>query len=138
MLGYYSIVSGMEIHVVDTDPFSLSRNGGLTDVSLIQKYTISDENYDKRKGTLRDYLRNKREEGVRASSSSIPSSSASTATPSTTDAPTSPPPGPESVQGIEVSMNCWWLMLVSVQADLEIQCSIKSRFATRITIIVLL
>ena len=25
MLGFYSVASGMEIHVVDTDPFSLSR-----------------------------------------------------------------------------------------------------------------
>jgi tubulin-folding cofactor B len=54
MLGFYSVASGalrsyviiyvrflrkkrlgMEIHVVDTDPFSLSRGGGLTDVSLV-------------------------------------------------------------------------------------------------------
>ena len=27
-LGYYGVTSGMNIHVMDTDPFSLSRNGG--------------------------------------------------------------------------------------------------------------
>jgi tubulin-folding cofactor B len=34
--------------------------GGLTDTSLIQKYKISDESYDKRKGTMREYIRNQR------------------------------------------------------------------------------
>jgi hypothetical protein len=43
MLGYYSVVSGNEIHVIDTDPFSMSRGGGLTDVSLIEKYRMDDE-----------------------------------------------------------------------------------------------
>ena len=28
MLGYYGVQSGMTIHVVDNDPFSLSRDGG--------------------------------------------------------------------------------------------------------------
>jgi hypothetical protein len=28
---------------LDTDPFSLSRGGGLTDTSLIEKYTMSEE-----------------------------------------------------------------------------------------------
>lgn len=27
MLGYYSAESGMEIHITDTDPFSMSRGG---------------------------------------------------------------------------------------------------------------
>jgi hypothetical protein len=35
MLGFYSVSSGMEIHIIDTDPFSLSRGGGLTDTSLV-------------------------------------------------------------------------------------------------------
>lgn len=60
MLGYYSVSSGMEIHIIDTDPFSLSRGGGLTDTSLVQKYTISEDAYDKRKGTIRDYIREQR------------------------------------------------------------------------------
>lgn len=60
MLGYYSVISGMEIHVIDTDPFSLSKNGGLTDVSLIQKYKMSDEKYAERKGTMKEYIREKK------------------------------------------------------------------------------
>lgn len=48
MLGFYGVQSGMRLHVVDTDPFSLSRGGGLEDVSLIEKYTISEDDYDKR------------------------------------------------------------------------------------------
>ena len=61
MLGFYSVESGMEIHVIDLDPYSLSRNGGLTDTSLIDRYKISDEAYDKRKGTVRDWIRKKKE-----------------------------------------------------------------------------
>ena len=48
MLGFYSVESGMRLHVVDTDPFSLSRGGGLEDVSLVKKYEMSEEDYDKR------------------------------------------------------------------------------------------
>lgn len=47
MLGFYGVQSGMEIHVIDNDPFSLSRMGGLEDVSKIQKYRMSEEDYDK-------------------------------------------------------------------------------------------
>jgi Ubiquitin-like domain len=60
MLGFYSVTSGMEIHVIDTDPFSLSRGGGLTDVSLVEKYRMPDEVYDKKAGTMRDFIRKKR------------------------------------------------------------------------------
>jgi tubulin-folding cofactor B len=62
MLGFYSVSSGMEVHIIDTDPFSLSRGGGLTDVSLVQKYKMSEEDYDKKKGTLRDYIREKKKQ----------------------------------------------------------------------------
>ena len=60
MLGFYSVVSGNEIHIIDTDPFSLSRGGGLTDTSLVEKYRMTDDAYDKRKGTMRDYIREQR------------------------------------------------------------------------------
>jgi hypothetical protein len=33
---------------VRQDPFSLSRNGGLEDVSQVEKYRMSDEDYTKR------------------------------------------------------------------------------------------
>jgi len=35
-MGDYSVESGMEIHVIDNDPHSLSRNGGLEDVSQVR------------------------------------------------------------------------------------------------------
>ncbi len=31
----------------DNDPYSLSSKGGLEDISLIQKYRMADEDYDK-------------------------------------------------------------------------------------------
>jgi tubulin-folding cofactor B len=60
MLGFYSVVSGNELHVIDTDPFSLSRGGGLTDVTLVEKYRMTEEDYDKRKNTLRQHIREKK------------------------------------------------------------------------------
>lgn len=48
MLGFYGVTNGMQLHVVDRDPFSLSKGGGLEDVSLVQKYEISEADYDKR------------------------------------------------------------------------------------------
>ncbi|CBN79100.1 alpha-tubulin folding cofactor [Ectocarpus siliculosus] len=52
-LGFYGVQSGMEIHVTDDDPFSLTRGGALEDLSRVQKYRMSEEDYDKREGTLR-------------------------------------------------------------------------------------
>jgi tubulin-folding cofactor B len=60
-LGYYGVQNGMEIHVVDTDPFSLSRAGGLDDVSKIEKYRMSEEDYDSRENTLRAWKRKQQE-----------------------------------------------------------------------------
>lgn len=54
-LGYYSVENGMEIHVTDTDPFSIAKDGGLDDVSRIAKYRMSDEDYDRRGNTIRAY-----------------------------------------------------------------------------------
>jgi len=61
MLGYYSVESGMEIHVVDEDPWSLSKGGGLEDISQVQKYRMSDEDYDRREGTLRQWIKEQKE-----------------------------------------------------------------------------
>jgi len=105
MLGFYSVVSGQEIHVIDTDPFSLSRGGGLTDVSLVEKVRMTDEDYDKRKGTMREYIRNQRAKNpnYKLKPKSAPGSEATMGG----EAPsTAPPPGPESVQGIEVGARC--------------------------------
>ena len=56
-LGYYGAEDGMELHVVDEDPNSLSANGWLEDVSKVKKYVMSDEDYDKREGTYRRWKR---------------------------------------------------------------------------------
>lgn len=61
MLGFYGIKSGMNIHIVDMDPHSLSKNGGLEDVNLVQKYMMSDEEYAKRENSLRRFKEKMRE-----------------------------------------------------------------------------
>ena len=55
--GFYSVENGDTIHIVDTNPHSLSAGGGLEDTSLVKKYVMSDEEYNKRKNTLRAYKR---------------------------------------------------------------------------------
>merc|ERR1719160_1111904 len=64
-LGYYGARSGMEIHIKDLDPHSLSLHGGLEDVSQVEKYVMDDEEYDKMKGTVRA-IKREREEKRRA------------------------------------------------------------------------
>lgn len=49
----YGAGNGMEIHIKDTDPYSLSRNGGLEDVSQVEKYVMDDDKYDQLKNTVR-------------------------------------------------------------------------------------
>eukprot|EP00735_Rhodelphis_limneticus_P008307 TRINITY_DN2120_c0_g1::TRINITY_DN2120_c0_g1_i1::g.12914::m.12914 TRINITY_DN2120_c0_g1::TRINITY_DN2120_c0_g1_i1::g.12914 ORF type:complete len:303 (+),score=39.36,sp/Q67Z52/TBCB_ARATH/45.53/3e-74,Ubiquitin_2/PF14560.1/3.1e-30,CAP_GLY/PF01302.20/6.9e-23,ubiquitin/PF00240.18/0.0058 TRINITY_DN2120_c0_g1_i1:87-911(+) len=55
MLGYYSPLDGYTLHVQDTDPFSMSAHGGLEDLSLVQKYVMPDDEYNKRDNTYRKY-----------------------------------------------------------------------------------
>lgn len=55
-LGYYSVESGNIVHIVDEDPFSLSKNGGLTDTSLVEKVRMSDKDYDKRDNSVRKQI----------------------------------------------------------------------------------
>lgn len=61
MLGYYSLSHGFTIHCIDLDPHSGSKGGGYEDTSLVKRYVMSDEDYDKRKGTLRDWGRKQKE-----------------------------------------------------------------------------
>jgi tubulin-folding cofactor B len=56
-LGYYSPQNGMYIHIVDKDPNSLAKTGWLENVNLVQKYKISEEDYDKRENSVRNYKR---------------------------------------------------------------------------------
>mmetsp|Transcript_4874 Transcript_4874/g.8684 ORF Transcript_4874/g.8684 Transcript_4874/m.8684 type:complete len:273 (+) Transcript_4874:221-1039(+) len=60
-LGYFGVTSGMEIHIVDTDPYSFSKDGGLENVNLVKKYEMSDEDYEKRENSLRNYKKKMRE-----------------------------------------------------------------------------
>jgi tubulin-folding cofactor B len=105
MLGFYSVASGNEIHVIDTDPFSLSRGGGLTDVSLIEKYKMDDEVYEKRSGTMREFIREQRKKDPNFKLT--PKTGPGAMKPSGDVVATNqPPPGPESVAGVEVGMRC--------------------------------
>lgn len=101
MLGFYSVVSGMEIHVIDTDPFSLSRGGGLTDVSLVQKYRMDDETYDKKKGTMREFIRQKREADPNFKLNVKGPSGAGKEKTEEKEIP-----GPETVEGITIGARC--------------------------------
>jgi len=49
----YRAENDMEIHIKDTDTQSLSRNGGLEDVSQVEKYQMTDADYDRRENTVR-------------------------------------------------------------------------------------
>ncbi len=60
-LGYFSLQHGMTIHCIDLDEFSGSRGGQYEDVSLVQKYTLSDEEYNRRSNTLRSWSRQQQE-----------------------------------------------------------------------------
>ena len=102
MLGFYGVQSGNEIHIIDTDPFSLSRNGGLTNTALVEKYKMKDEDYDKRKGTMRDFIREKRK--LDPNFKLKPNAQA--AAMNRKNEENKPPPGKESVEGIDVGMRC--------------------------------
>jgi tubulin-folding cofactor B len=116
MLGFYSVVAGNEVHVIDTDPYSLSRGGGLTDVTLVEKYRMTDEDYDKRKGTMRDYVKEQRKKdpNFKLKPKGMTTMGVGTATADqqakidsfNMNEPAEAPPGAESVEGIEVGLRC--------------------------------
>ena len=47
------------LHIVDTNPNSLSARGWLEDTSKVQKYVMSDAEYDARENTYRKYKEGK-------------------------------------------------------------------------------
>ncbi|EXC49439.1 hypothetical protein L484_000509 [Morus notabilis] len=53
-LGFYSPLDGYRIHVIDLDPSSVTSGGWLEDTSLVEKYKISDEDYQKRDGKFQN------------------------------------------------------------------------------------
>jgi tubulin-folding cofactor B len=61
MLGYYSLDHGVAVYCIDLDPHSGSKGGQYEDTSLVKKYKMSDEEYNKRQGTLRDWGRQQKE-----------------------------------------------------------------------------
>jgi len=61
MLGYYNLPYGANVHCIDVDPNSSSSGGAYEDTSLVEKFRLTDEEYDIRKGTLRDWGRQKKE-----------------------------------------------------------------------------
>merc|ERR1719296_69719 len=52
-LKYYGCQNGMEIHIKDTDPHSMSLHGGLEDVSQVEKYVMDDDVYDQLENSVR-------------------------------------------------------------------------------------
>lgn len=53
MLGYYSPEDGWTIHCIDLDPNAASNCRGWTDTSLVEKYMMSEEDYNKRDNSVR-------------------------------------------------------------------------------------
>jgi tubulin-folding cofactor B len=47
------------LHIVDTNPNSLSARGWLEDTSKVQKYVISEADYEARENTYRKYKQQK-------------------------------------------------------------------------------
>ena len=58
---YYGGSNGCEIHIRDTDPYSISANGALENVNLVEKYVMPDSVYDTLPNTLRSHIRKQRE-----------------------------------------------------------------------------
>ncbi|KAA8539006.1 hypothetical protein F0562_025698 [Nyssa sinensis] len=54
-LGFYSPLNGYRLHVIDLDPSSVTSGGWLEDTSLVEKYKISEEAFDKLDGTFRKF-----------------------------------------------------------------------------------
>ena len=61
MLGFYNLQHGSNVHCIDLDPHSKSAGGAYEDTSLVEKFTLSEEEYNKRKGTLREWGRKQKE-----------------------------------------------------------------------------
>eukprot|EP00696_Hemimastix_kukwesjijk_P002155 gnl/Hemi2/12643_TR4321_c0_g1_i1.p1 gnl/Hemi2/12643_TR4321_c0_g1~~gnl/Hemi2/12643_TR4321_c0_g1_i1.p1 ORF type:complete len:254 (+),score=90.88 gnl/Hemi2/12643_TR4321_c0_g1_i1:62-763(+) len=55
VFGFYAPQNGYRIRVVDLNPHSIARNGGLEDLSQVEKFEMSEEDYDKRQDTFRKF-----------------------------------------------------------------------------------
>ncbi|XP_077241443.1 tubulin-folding cofactor B-like isoform X2 [Tasmannia lanceolata] len=54
-LGFYSPQDGYQLHIIDLDPSSVTSGGWLEDTSLVEKFSISEEAFDKLDGTFRKF-----------------------------------------------------------------------------------
>eukprot|EP00164_Ancoracysta_twista_P000846 GFYU01001116.1.p1 GENE.GFYU01001116.1~~GFYU01001116.1.p1 ORF type:complete len:299 (+),score=94.15 GFYU01001116.1:109-897(+) len=93
-LGFYGLQTGHEIHIIDNDPHSLALGGGLEDVSLVEKFELTEEQYDQRENTLRAYKKKMLKEDPNFVF--FPKKKDENA----------PPPGEESVAGMKVGDRC--------------------------------
>lgn len=57
---YYGACNGCEVHIRDTDPYSVSANGALENLDLVPKYVMPDDVYDKLPNTVRSQIRAER------------------------------------------------------------------------------
>ena len=60
-LGFFSLRRAMRVHCIDLNPHSGSSGGQYEDTSLVEKYRMPEKDYEKRKGTLRDWERKQKE-----------------------------------------------------------------------------
>mmetsp|Transcript_72296 Transcript_72296/g.150823 ORF Transcript_72296/g.150823 Transcript_72296/m.150823 type:complete len:281 (-) Transcript_72296:134-976(-) len=70
-LRYYGARNGMEIHIKDTDPHSISLHGSLEDVSQVQKYVMEDEKYDQLENSVRAIKRKEKAKAEAARAEAI-------------------------------------------------------------------
>ncbi|XP_054795197.1 tubulin-folding cofactor B-like [Prosopis cineraria] len=74
-LGFYSPLNGFRLHVIDLDPSSVTSGGWLEDTSLVEKYTISEEAYNKRQGTFRKFKEKLSSQNQSAVAAKVPDTS---------------------------------------------------------------
>ncbi|XP_074272969.1 tubulin-folding cofactor B [Silene latifolia] len=70
--GFYSPLNGYRLHIVDLDPSSITSGGWLDDTSLVQKYEISEEDYEKRQGTFRKFKEKLPHQNPTSTSAKVP------------------------------------------------------------------
>ncbi|KAJ4772538.1 Tubulin-folding cofactor B [Rhynchospora pubera] len=71
-LGFYSPHNGYRLHITDLDPTSVTSGGWLEDTSLVEKYTISDEAYNKLDSNFRKFKEKMIPQNPTASSKKLP------------------------------------------------------------------
>lgn len=55
LLQYTPNITGDTIYIIDSDPYSNARNGAYEDTSQVQKYVMSDDEYNKRENSVRAF-----------------------------------------------------------------------------------